>query len=132
MNREQRRKALKDTPAYRRGASAEDLIRRMSKNGITPQEYDRARQKEREEGWHEGYQQGCEETIKMAYAAFCLALNDVYGFGQKRCLEALLRADSILTTSLHSSETIQEVWDKMGLELEFSDPIERVKISDKD
>lgn len=127
MNRQQRRAAMKQTPAYRRGVSAEEMIRRMSRNGITVEDYDNARQKEYDRGFSEGVRAGREETIKMAYAAACLAAKEQYGFARSRCLKLLLAIDDQITNHLHSEEAIQDVFDKMGLTIDFNDPLEPVK-----
>lgn len=118
---------MKDTPAWRRNASAEELIRQMSKNGITPEQYDAARQKEYERGFSEGVRAGREETVKMAYAAICLAANKLHGFGQKRCMNLLIAVDDNITNHLHSSEAIDEVFRDVGIQIDFSDAINTVK-----
>ena len=76
MNRQQRRQAAKQTPAYRRGMGAEALIREMSKNGITPDQYDRWGEKQYEKGWHDGFTAAGEEITKCLYAVACLTLKE--------------------------------------------------------
>lgn len=127
MNREERRAKAKATPAYRRGVSAEDLIRQMSRNGITPEQYDEHGRKEYERGLRQGYMDGGTESIKMVYAAVCLAAKELHGWGKKRCYDLLARIDEHVTNHLHSSDAIEEVFHEVGLTIDFKDPLERVK-----
>lgn len=127
MNRAQRRAEAKATPAWRRNLSAEDIIRGMSKNGITPQQYDEARQKEYERGFSEGVQAGREEAVKMTYAAICLAARGKFGFGQKRVMDLLVAVDDQITNHLHSSDAIDQVFDELDIELSFDDPFSTVR-----
>ena len=127
MNRAERRAKAKSTPAYRRGASAEDLIRQMSRNGITPEQYDEHGRHEYERGLRQGYMDGGTESIKMVYAAVCLALKELHGWGRKRCYDVLARVDEHVTNHLHSSDAIDEVFREVGLQIDFRDPLERVK-----
>ena len=127
MNRQQRRQLSKSTPAYRRGVSAEELIKRMSSQGITPEEYDDWGRKQHEKGWHEGFTAAGEEITKCIYATACLTLKELYGFGAGRCLKFLQLLDEKFLTSLHSSEEIDEVYKQLGLTIDFHEPLERVK-----
>ena len=127
MNRAERRAKAKATPAYRRGVGAEDLIRKMSVNGITPEQYDKHGREEYERGLRQGYMDGGTESIKMVYAAVCLALKELHGWGRKRCYDVLARIDDHVTNHLHSSDAIDEVFSEVGLRIDFKDPLERVK-----
>ena len=84
MNRQQRRKAYRDKPAYLR-ETKEQIEKRLIKNGITPQDL----KAEYDKGWTAGFTKAAEPTIRSCYAAVCLALNDLYGFGSKRCADVL-------------------------------------------
>ena len=126
MNREQRRKRLHDMPAYQRNG-ASDVIRQMAKNGITVEQYDAAREKEYKRGFSEGYRAGGEESMKMCYAAVALAVHELYGFGRKRALDILQKLDNIVMTELNSEEAIAKVFEDIDLQIDFYDPINRVK-----
>lgn len=60
-------------------------------------------------------------------AAVLLAAQEVYGFGHKRAWRLLKRADEIICTTLDSEEIIREVWERMGLEINFRDGIDRIR-----
>lgn len=68
--------------------------------------------------------------VKSCYAAICLALHELYGFGRKRCLDTLNCVDAKLIDTLTSAEAIDEVWEKIGLQIDFSEAFDR--ISEKD
>ena len=114
---------MKQTPAYRRGVSAEEMIKRMSRNGITVEDYDKARDKEYKRGFSEGYRAGGEESMKMCYAALALAAHELLGFGKKRACDLLVRMDNIVMTRLNSEDAITEAFDAMGLHIDFADPM---------
>lgn len=49
------------------------------------------------------------------------------GFGKKRLRDVLQKTDQIVLEQLTSMEAIEEVWNKIGLQLVFDDPFERVQ-----
>lgn len=119
-NRADRRKAKKASrgvPGYHR-LTADDRIAAMCKNGITPKDLE----KEFERGRMDGFKTAAEPMLKTCYAAICLALNDVHGFGAKRCFDVLTAVDDYVANTLVSAEAIEEVLDRMGLELDFDSP----------
>ena len=122
MNRKQRRAAIKKKPAYLR-ETKEELQKRLIKNGITvadlKENYDK--------GWQDGFHESGDMVIRSCYAAICLALNDLHGFGQKRCMDVLNAVDEHMTMTLSSREAIDEVYKRMGLMIEFKEPFDRVR-----
>lgn len=126
MNRAERRRKLYSMPAYQRGGAA-DVIRQMAKNGITVEDYDKARDKEYKRGFSEGYRAGGEESMKMCYAALALAAHELLGFGRKRACDLLVKMDNIVMTRLNSEDAITEAFDAMGLHIDFADPMCRVQ-----
>ena len=95
----------------------------LERNGITMQDlkanYDK--------GFHEGFKKAAEPIVRGCYAGVCLALNDLYGFGHKRCADVLNALDEHITMSLTTTEIIDEVWKRMGLKLEFTEAFERIR-----
>lgn len=122
MNRQQRRNANKSKPAYLR-ESPEDIKKRMVKNGITPEDL----KSNYDKGWHDGFKEAAEPIVKGCFAAICLALNDLHGFGTKRCMDVLNKVDEHLTYTLATDEAIEQVWKRIGLKLEFKEPFDRIK-----
>ena len=70
--------------------------------------------------------QAIEYSFRCIYAAVLLAAQEVYGFGHKRAWRLLKRADEIICTALDSEEVIREVWERMGLEINFREGIDRI------
>ena len=89
---------------------------RIQKNGITLEDVKRAEEK----SYAQGVQAGIENTMKTCYAAICLALNELHGFGTKRCKDVLNAVDEKVVMALTSDEAIQEVFDRMGLVIRFN------------
>ena len=126
MNREQRRTQKKaqrgqpkpKQPQYLR-MTKEQRMDALVKNGITI--------KDLEENYNKGYEAGFAvasgPVIKTCYAAVCLALNELHGFGMKRCKDVLNLVDEKILFSLTSMETIEEVWQKIGLQIDFNEVV---------
>lgn len=121
MNRRERRAANKALPAWQR-QSKEQKMAALVKNGITPEYVD----KECAKHFDAGYRKGAEHTLKMVYAAVCLAANDRFGFGRRRCRDLLLAIDNHVLMSLTSEEAMDEVYERMGLRIAAVDEMERI------
>lgn len=75
--------------------------------------------------------QAIEYSFRCIYAAVLLAAQEVYGFGHKRAWRLLKRADEIICTVLDSEEVIREVWERMGLEINFREGVDRIREVEK-
>ena len=75
----------------------------------------------------EARNQAVEYCFHSIYAAVLLAAQEVYGFGHKRAWRLLKRADEIICTTLDSEEIIREVWERMGLEINFREGVDRIR-----
>ena len=71
--------------------------------------------------------QAVEYTFRCIYAAVLLAAHEEYGFGRTRAWRLIKRVDEIVCTALHSEEVIREVWERMGLEINFREGVERIR-----
>ena len=126
MNREQRRAQKKaqrgqpkpKQPQYLR-MTKQQRMDALVKNGITI--------KDLEENYNKGYEAGFAvasgPVIKTCYAAVCLALNELHGFGMKRCKDVLNLVDEKILFSLTSMESIEEVWQKIGWQIDFNEVV---------
>ncbi len=79
------------------------------------------------EGEENARNQEIEYSFRCIYAAVLLAAQEVYGFGHKRAWRLLKRADEIVCTALSSEEVIREVWERMGLEINFREGVDRIR-----
>ena len=75
----------------------------------------------------EARNQAVEYCFHSIYAAVLLAAQEVYGFGHKRAWRLLKRVDEIVCTALDSEEVIREVWERMGLEINFREGVDRIR-----
>ena len=122
MNRQQRRAQKKATPGYKK-PGPEEMIRRICQNGITPEDLE----KEFYRGYESGRTDVGPQMSRMCFAAACLALHDLHGFGKHRCAEVLNAMNQYCLTALTSDELIEEVFEKMGLRLtDENEPGDRV------
>lgn len=119
MNRKQRRAAKKSAPKKKgiHTLTKQQRIENLVKNGITPQDLEKAY----EDGLRQGLMESGLPLIRSFYAALCLALQELHGFGPKRCYDVLTRTDEHITGSICSSDLVDEVLDKLGLEIDITD-----------
>ena len=119
MNRQQRRAAKRRAPKKKgfHTLTKEQLMQNLVKNGITPQDLEKAY----EDGLRQGLLQSGLPLIRSFYAALCLALQELHGFGPKRCYDVLTSTDQHITDSLCSAELVEEVLDRLGLEIDIHD-----------
>ena len=127
MNRKQRRAARKAEPRYVRGLTREQRAAKLARNGITVEDLDKACA----ENLKRGIAEGEKMTYRTIYAAVCLALNELHGFGSKRCADVLKRADQIALESLGSGDLMDGVWERMKLRLDFDQPFDRIEEVDE-
>ena len=126
MNRKQslralRRKAEREQRAEKQRKAAEILTTRDL------EERKRLLAKAMADSEKEARNQAVEYCFHSIYAAVLLAAQEVYGFGHKRAWRLLKRADEIICTVLDSEEIIREVWERMGLEINFREGVERIR-----
>ena len=95
----------------------------LIRNGITPEDV----QREYDKGRDEGFSAGVAATGKLTYAAIGIALHDLHGFGHKRILRVLQEVDRHVQMDFSSLDAAEELLEKTGIRLNWSDPIERVQ-----
>lgn len=109
LSPEERAKRMKDMEAFER----------INRNGITVEDMHRVET----DAYADGVRDGKEATIRTCFAAVCLTLHDLHGFGKKRCSDVLNGVYEKLTMALTSEDAIQEVYDTMGLQIRFTDGV---------
>ena len=114
MNRAQRRAAKKQQPKWK-SMTHDQKIGALLKNGITPKDLDSA--------YEDGRTAGINGTYQICFAAVCLALNDLHGFGGKRCHRVLEKMQRYIVDCFTSADAVQAVYKRMGLKLDFGDPL---------
>ena len=121
QTREQRQKAIdafwKLSPEERAQRIADnEAFQRISKNGITIEDMHKAE----EDAYSKGVKDGKDGAVKTVFAAICLTLHELHGFGKERCAKVLNDVYDKLQFTLTSQEAIQEVYDTIGLEISFA------------
>lgn len=119
--REMRRKAEREQRAEKQRQAAAILATRDL------EERKRLLAKAMADSEKEARNQAVEYCFHSIYAAVLLAAQEVYGFGHKRAWRLLKRADEIICTALDSEEVIREVWERMGLEINFREGVDRIR-----
>lgn len=119
--REMRRKAEREQRAEKQRQAAAILATRDL------EERKRLLAKAMADSEKEARNQAVEYCFHSIYAAVLLAAQEVYGFGHKRAWRLLKRADEIICTTLDSEEIIREVWERMGLEINFREGVDRIR-----
>lgn len=123
--REMRRKAEREQKAEKQRQAAAILATRNL------EERKRLLAKAMADSEKEARNQAVEYCFHSIYAAVLLAAQEVYGFGHKRAWRLLKRADEIICTTLDSEEIIREVWERMGLEINFREGVDRIREVEK-
>lgn len=109
LSPEERARQMKDNEAFER----------INRNGITIEDMHRVET----DAYNNGVKDGKEATIRTCFAAMCLTLHELYGFGKKRCSDVLNDVYSQMVMTLVSEDAIQEVYDKIGLTISFTDGV---------
>lgn len=112
MNRAQRRKYPKNSYHL---MTREQRKEALVKNGI--------RIEDLKQSWDEGFRVGFHRTsdrvLHTTYAAACLAAKEVFGFDQDKIVEMVTCMDRHVTYTLTSDEILEQVFDELGIELDF-------------
>ena len=122
MNRAQRRAAAKAQPRYVRMLTPEQRKAALVRNGITPEDV----QKAHDDGWHEGFEAAGRETIRTVYAQVVRQL------GKRRwkpatIIQFMRAVDQGILESLASHEDIDAAFRETGIQLDFAEPFDRVQ-----
>ena len=65
-----------------------------------------------------------DHAVKMCYAAILLTLHDDFGMEAERCVEILNGVDRHMLFSCTSLEAIEQVYERMGVMLDFNEVLE--------
>ena len=77
-------------------------------------------------GYNQGLHRGTEFSLKDGYAAALLAMKDLGKFGKKRSNRLLKRIDWYVVNRLTTEQLIDEVFERVGVKIDFAEPFERV------
>lgn len=128
MNRAQRRKQAKrkkSLPMHKR-MTRDQKLDALLKNGITAEDLDR----EYHAGYNNGFQAASPSVIKTTYAAFVLVLDEMLHYDREKIKEIMEAVDKHVVGSLTSEEIIDEVYERIGLQLDFTNPFDLIQERD--
>ena len=100
----------------------------LERNGITVEDVMRMES----DAYKKGVDAGKNATLQTCFAAICLCLNENYDFDSDKCQDVLNDVYDRMCYSLTSADAIQEVMDKMGLQITFSDDITQEMVEKKE
>ena len=120
ISRKERRRLARETTDKPQAAQPAKALTIMDVNAAYLKGY--------EKGFNEGHQEGfhaaAHPVIRSTYAAILSAAHELFGFGQTRGIRLLNRINYILTDTLTSDELAQKVFDEIGVEIDWTEPIE--------
>lgn len=78
-----------------------------------------------------GYQDGVEESgqkiIYRYYTATMMALHELYGFGQERCIRTLRKIDECIIRHLTDDELVESTKKLVGVDIDMTEGINRAQ-----
>ena len=78
-------------------------------------------------GYNAGSDHAVRYTIKDCYAAALLAMKEIGNYGHKGGLKLMDRMDKIIAHRLTTEELIDQVYEEMGIRINFADPFDRIE-----
>lgn len=113
-----------------------DNLKKLCQNGITPLDVEKACTAAAEKAFERGKRAAVNELsefmLKTCYAAALLSAYDEFGFRHKRCMRLLNKMDYHVTYSLTSDELVDQVFEKVGIRINFKGVFEDERISEVD
>lgn len=102
-------------------------IRRMTRNGITPHDLEKADY----DGYKRGFENGKIFVLKDCYAAAALAYRDMTGSSDNEAICTFLqKLDHYVTYTLTSDEIIDQVSRELGIVIDFKETFPEDRITE--
>lgn len=125
-NRADRRRMMREkigkSESLLREYSQAERIERLMQQGISQVDLEN----QYREGYEAGFREAGMEILTACYAACALGLHEAYRFGQTRLIRAINAMDEHVATMITSGDLKQEVMDRLGLEIDFTEGVNRV------
>lgn len=93
------------------------------KNGLTPEDLEH----EYQTGFKDGFKQAGNPLVRIIYATCMLVLSEKLHFGPKRIVRFMRALDDKLLTEISSVDAAEEVLNKLGIEIDFNEPFDRIE-----
>ena len=105
-----------------------EMFSKIQNNRITADDLERVEKLGYERGYRTAGVVAAENTMRNCYAAAALAMQECYpGISQDDVCRFLTCMDEKAAYALDSMESVMKVFEATGIELNFRDPMERVK-----
>lgn len=117
MNRQQRRAEERAAQKLRNRVSAF-----RSTNPMAEATY--------QNGYTDGVRSACDYAMKTCYAAACLALHDLEGYGRVRNTRFLRLLDDYVVNSMTSDEILDDALEKCGVRINFKEAFSDDRITE--
>lgn len=120
--RRQREREKRNILADIRLTPQEELKLKFYRNGITEKDV----QKAYEQGAADGRKFAEDFAFHTIYAAFLITMIDKHGMDADEAVDLLIEMDKQTVLCVEDSELVDEAYEKTGIELNWTDAIERI------
>lgn len=120
--RRQREREKRNILADIRLTPQEELKLKFYRNGITEKDV----QKAYEQGAADGRKFAEDFAFHTIYAAFLITMIDKHGMDADEAVDLLIEMDKQTVLCVEDSELVDEAYEKTGIELDWTDAIERI------
>ena len=120
--RRQREREKRNVLADIRLTPQEELKLKFYRNGITEKDV----QKAYEQGAADGRKFAEDFAFHTIYAAFLITMIDKHGMDADDAVDLLIEMDKQTVLCVEDSELVDEAYEKTGIELDWTDAIERI------
>ncbi len=120
--RRQREREKRNVLADIRLTPQEELKLKFYRNGITEKDV----QKAYEQGAADGRKFAEDFAFHTIYAAFLITMIDKHGMDADEAVDLLIEMDKQTVLCVEDSELVDEAYEKTGVELDWTDAIERI------
>jgi hypothetical protein len=120
--RRQKQRENRNALAEIRLTPEEELRLKFFRNGITEKDV----QKAYEQGAKEGRRFAEDFAFHTIYAAFLITMIDQHGMDANEAVDLLLEIDHQVVLCVEDTDLVEEAYKKTGIELDWTDAIERV------
>jgi hypothetical protein len=100
----------------------EELRLKFFRNGITEKDV----QKAYEDGLKEGRKFAEDFAFHTIYAAFLITMIDKHGMDADKAVDLLIEIDRQTVICVEDNDLVKEAYEKTGIELSWTDAIERI------
>lgn len=126
MNRQQRRAKARNDKKFLMEVAATSTERKQAmlfRNGITLDDLQDAHK----DGWTQGKEDTEQFCFHVIYAAILITMCEKHGWDADDAADLLKEIDRQVVTCIEDQEIVDEAYEKTGIQLSWTDPLERVQ-----